>query len=219
MKKILILFCLSLFAFSCNNESIDQQEQSIDLSNIDVAKIEAMRTMDEASQKIVFRLLSNEEKHYLRLVIMNEFIAENSFSPQQFELINELKSNFTIDIYEKRDKAEYFKNIYADQWIEKSLEYFTETEIYELTTAYFKFTENDSVNRLIRECKCHVGSIITCRKKTTVSLSPSDGPEVSLEYGVCSDQYACNYPEDDDGQIDMDGCGFLGWFLCNGNCE
>jgi len=216
--KYFILLLFGLLVVSCSDTNLDLQEQATYPNNIAISKIEAMKTMDEASQKIAFNFLNSDEKHYFRLKIMDEFINENVLNSQQIELINELKANFTSNVYEKSGEAAYFKNIYADQWIERSLAHFTEIEIYELSMAYFKSLDDKAANR-IRTCKCHVGSIITCRKKTTASFSNSDGGNIEIEYGTCSNQYACSYPVDDSGNYDTTGCGFLGLWLCNGNCD
>ncbi|NNL16636.1 MAG: bacteriocin fulvocin C-related protein [Flavobacteriaceae bacterium] len=215
MKNYLVLFCLGFLLVSCNNEGLDIEEQIVDMS-----KIEAMKSMDEASQKAAFNILNSNEKHKFRIMIMDRFIENNELNDIQIELINELKSNFTSEVYSNKDIKEYFKNIYAIHWIGQAEKHFSQLEILNIALASFKSDViSDGAYNRINECICHAGSIVGCKKKTVAHIG-SDGAWVEIQSsGECSDQYACNQPQDDEGNYEQMGCGFAWLWSCDGNCD
>jgi len=220
MKNYLLyLFMLSVAFLSCETSDINQQEEL----TIDLAKIESIKLMSESSQRITFKLLNSKEKHYFRMDFINKFIEENDLSENQLALIEDLKNNFTYRIYEKNDYAEYFKNIFINEWSNRAIEYFSMNELKSLASIPYKNDKNISnvsIQNRGGDCKCHAGGFFKCTKQVEVSYISPNIKEIKVDCGLGVN--FCQVPGgiNDNGEWEEDsgGCGWFWMEQCDGSC-
>jgi len=217
--KNLFLFLLSItFLFqSCETSDLESQEQSI---QIDFDKIENIKTMDEASQRVAFKLLNHEEKFAFRMLFIDEFIIENDLNSQQLRLIEELKSNYNSKVYLKNDEAEYFKTIFINDWSNRAIDHFSYEELNLIAATHYKKLKNEnSVLNRQGNCKCHDGGFFKCTKEVQVTVGLK--PEITT-INVDCDNPICQVPGsmNDDGHWEEDtgGCGWFWLERCDGTC-
>ena len=218
MKNLfLLLFSITLLFQSCETSELELQEQSI---KVDLVKIESLKTMDEASQRVAFKLLNHEEKFAFRMIIVDEFIENNNLNSQQLSLIEELKSNYNSKLYLKNDEAEYFKKIFVNDWSNRAIDHFSYEELNLIAaTHYKKLTNKSSALNRLGNCKCHNGGFFKCTKEVqvTVGLEPEiTTVKVDCDSGICQVPGGLN--DDGDWEEDSGGCGWFWLERCDGTC-
>lgn len=225
MKNFYVLFVLliSFHFLSCESSEISNEENFINLT-----KIENIKAMDDSSQRIAFRLLSSKEKHKFRASFINDFIDRNDLSESQIKLIEDLKVNFTVDVYNNSDKAEYFKNVYIQDWLIKAKQHFSIKEIYTMVAAPYsqKNTSKNTNNKQQRrgigdDCSCHQGGTFWCTTQRETNYSLTD-PSVTTTSVPCNSSNGCQVPGsiNDNGEWEEDsgGCGWFWLQRCDGGC-
>ena len=145
----------------------------------------------------------------------------------QWKLISEINRLISPAIYEDGSNENIkMKTLIVPNWLSRADNVFTKSKLWEL----FYFMEGEKVinvnpqpyvleqtepvssfyDESAPNCLCNIGSAYTCRKKEISVGLTSTG--IKETYGSCS--YNKN-----NGVCDRDdyGCGFMGWWACNGN--
>ncbi len=189
MKKIMFsLGILMSFLMSCSNNDNIKNNTS---SNERISAVLSEKKYD--TQKIMYRMLSKEEKQTLWENKINLLTLDNKLSKQQLELLYSLKSKLTSTLFDensRNDEKEVFKTIYVKTFIKKAQRLFANNYIYEnfYTLSNLRVAPKP-------DCSCNQGSIYSC------SGIPTDCKQADL-YCVTTSS----------------GCGALWIFECNGNC-
>lgn len=191
MKKLILTLSMSLLLFcSCSdNEAFEKQNNESKISAV-------LKEENYDTQKIMYRMLSNEEKLQLWQDKLSTMIQIDELNEKQIDLIKDLKAHLNADLFDNNgnnDKREIFKNVYAKDFLKKSQslftpKYFTEN-FYNISNRIA--IDDDGPNK--PDCTCNQSSIWSC---------------VGLPDCKASDK--CD--------TTTDGCGFLGFSECDGRC-
>lgn len=193
MKKLILTLSIAFMLFcSCtSNDALETKNSSSRISSV-------LNEKNYESQKLMYQLLSKEEKHKIWTDKIDILILDSSLSDQQINLLNDLKNHLNNNLFDKtqnNDDREVFKTIYAKDFLSKAKNLFSYKYIYE---NFFTINGNISLSKTgtppLPVCSCNQGSIFSCA-------------------GISADCKAT-----DKCRNDSDGCGFLGMFECNGNC-
>ncbi|WP_290698846.1 bacteriocin fulvocin C-related protein [Lacinutrix sp.] len=124
MKKcLLFLFVCTLAFLSCETNEIETEE-----SNIDLTKIENVKSLKGEEQKIAFRLLNNDSKSFLWEKKMENILLNDNLNRNQIEMIITLKRYISKDIYDRNHKN-YDDNIYyISEWSSLAQAHFSKLE-------------------------------------------------------------------------------------------
>lgn len=195
MKKVFAIFGLAISSilFSCSeNESINSSKEIVNESKIS----QVLNEKDYESQKLMYNNLSSDEKYKLWNDKIEKIINKNNLNEEQKTLLQELKKNMFVGIFdetENNDKAEIFKNIYVKDFLKKASKIFNR----EFIRANFYYISKISSERRYSgesSCSCNIGATFTCTYRIE-----------------CRSLQTC--------RSSTSGCGFLGAFECNGNCD
>lgn len=200
MKKSVIVTCviimLQIFT-SCTDDEKLQTESKQRISEVlDEENVE--------SQRLMYSLLTKNEKFEIWESKLNKLISNDNFNTEQIKLIKELKSHFTINLFDssiiKNDEKEIFKNIIVPKFLEEAKDLFTYETIY---NSFFTIGDGGEFSSLDLtgqdplgkpNCTCNKGSLFSCA-------------------GIVEDcQTSRNC------RVTADGCGFATMFECNGKC-
>lgn len=190
MKKLILTLgiVLSLFSSCSNDDSLKNEENS---------RISAvLKEENYDAQKIMYRMLSNEEKLQLWQDKLSTMILNDGLNEKQINLIQDLKAHLNANLFDNsgnNDKREIFKNVYAKDFLNKSQSLFTPKYF---TESFYNISnriaiDDDGPNK--PDCTCNQSSIWSC---------------VGLPDCKASDK--CDST--------TDGCGFLGFSECDGRC-
>ena len=190
MKKLILTLgiVLSLFSSCSNDDSLKNEENS---------RISAvLKEENYDAQKIMYRMLSNEEKLQLWQDKLSTMILNDGLNEKQINLIQDLKAHLNANLFDNsgnNDKREIFKNVYAKDFLKKSQSLFTPKYF---TESFYNISnriaiDDDGPNK--PDCTCNQSSIWSC---------------VGLPDCKASDK--CDST--------TDGCGFLGFSECDGRC-
>ena len=190
MKKLILTLgiVLSLFSSCSNDDSLKNEENS---------RISAvLKEENYDAQKIMYRMLSNEEKLQLWQDKLSTMILNDGLNEKQINLIQDLKAHLNANLFDNsgnNDKREIFKNVYAKDFLKKSQSLFTPKYF---TESFYNISnriaiDDDGPNK--PDCTCNQSSIWSC---------------VGLPDCKASDK--CDSTPD--------GCGFLGFSECDGRC-
>jgi len=198
-------------------------------------KLESVLKLTGDDQLTAFNMLSGTEKVAIHTLHINRYVARKVFNPVQRNLIDELVRFNKAEYYDiNSDAKEVATTFFAKGWLDRAKGQFSNTEIYtlafslddiELRLAELAKQQNrtsptgQSLNQLnpdrspyniesLPNCFCNVGSSFTCPKYSITYTAP--GTTGSVSYSACSYRYTS--PCDVEG-----GCGFGGWYLCDGN--
>lgn len=193
MKKLFSIFVLLvLFTFYSCSES---ETTNTSNENINVSKIaEVLKEQDYDTQKLMYLNLTSDEKFKLWDDKLVKLQGDKRLSLNQRELIKELRSQFDSEVFvEKKynDKAEVFKNIYAKDFLKRAEVLFDRNFIRD---NFYNISTNLLGKLVTKSCSCNIGATFTCTYKIE-----------------CRSIQNCN--------SSSNGCGFLGAFECNGNCD
>jgi hypothetical protein len=188
-NSILLLVLVLVLSYSCSD---NQQKNSVNL------KINAvLNEKNYDSQKLMYQMLSKNEQYQLWKDKIEKLVSDTNLNNQQITLINDLKNHININLFEKisnNDEKEVFKSIYVKDFLNKAKSLFTYEYVY---VNFFTINGNISlfkIDDIKPVCSCNQSSIWSCAMGA----------------------YTCK--ETDKCRKDSDGCGFLGFYECNGNC-
>lgn len=188
-NSILLLVLVLVLSYSCSD---NQQKNSVNL------KINAvLNEKNYDSQKLMYQMLSKNEQYQLWKDKIEKLVSDTNLNNQQIMLINDLKNHININLFEKisnNDEKEVFKSIYVKDFLNKAKSLFTYEYVY---VNFFTINGNISlfkIDDIKPVCSCNQSSIWSCAMGA----------------------YTCK--ETDKCRKDSDGCGFLGFYECNGNC-
>lgn len=191
MKKLLLLLSICFLLFSCS-ESQQDDSKLIELKN----------EQNSNTQRIMFNLLSKEEKLRYWTDKIELLLGSNSLRDNQRNLLNELKNSLNTTIFdteiEENDEREIFINVYCKDFIDRARVEFSDDYLNEnfFTFRIIKSITSDEIVGGAREdCTCKKGAYFTCGIGTGVFCGTAD----------------C--------QVLSDGCGFLGLHECDGKCK
>lgn len=191
MKKLILTLAIVLsLSSSCTTEDDTTKQGNSKITSV-------LKEKNYDTQKIMYRMLSNEEKHQIWEDKLDVLISDSSLNSQQIYLLNDLKNHLNVNLFENKsnnDEREVFKTIYAKDFLNKAKSLFT----YEYVSEnFFTINGNLSLVKLADTkpvCSCNQTSIWSC-----VGINER-----------CKETDKC--------RKDSDGCGFLGFSECNGNC-
>lgn len=195
MKKLLLIAVLCISLFSCSNSDETQTDSQSKISQV-------LSEKDETSQRLMYGLLSKEEKFHIWDDKIKKIINSNTLSQEQLILMNDLQNQITPNLFDDskaNDEREIFKNIYVKNFLEKASVIFSHEFIYE---NFFVISSRPVVLEIVPiednggskpPCGCNIGSIWSCAMSHP-----------------CKSTNKCT--------TTMEGCGFATMFECNGNC-
>ena len=193
MKKLFTI--LSVFVLLSLSSCSESETTNTSNENINVSKIaEVLKEQDYDTQKLMYLNLTSDEKFKLWDDKLVKLQGDKRLSLNQRELIKELRGQFDSEVFlEKKynDKAEVFKNIYVKDFLKKAEVLFDRNFIRD---NFYNISTNRLGNSETMSCSCNVGATFTC----TYNID-------------CRSLQVCN--------SSSNGCGFLGVFECNGNCD
>ncbi|WP_395053636.1 bacteriocin fulvocin C-related protein [Flavobacterium sp.] len=194
MKKIILTLSFIFILFtSC---SVDKQQENINQEKI--TSVIKEKNLD--NQRIMYRMLSKEEKFTIWNDKITELITDNELSEEQKNLLLGLKNNMSSNVFDdsySNDEREVFKNVIVKDFLNNA-QYLFSIEFIKRNL----FEIGDPVNNnnklyvydSITVCSCNQGSIWSC----------------AAGVSECRGTNKCKFA--------TDGCGFFGMFECNGNC-
>jgi len=192
MKKLILTLgiVLSLLSSCTTSDDSTTNQENSKISSV-------LKEKNYDSQKLMYQMLSKNEKHQIWANKIDVLISDSSLNSQQIYLLNDLKNHLNVNIFDNKsnnDEREVFKTIYAKDFLNKAKYLFS----YEYVHENF-FTINGTSNLMkIADtkpvCSCNQTSIWSCAMNTS----------------TCKSTDKC--------RTDSDGCGFAGMFECNGNC-
>jgi hypothetical protein len=191
MKKLILTLgiVLSLLSSCTTDDTVTNQENSKITS--------VLKEKNYDTQKLMYRMLSKEEKQEIWVDKIDVLISDSSLSGQQVSLLNDLKNHLNVTLFDTKsnnDEREVFKTVYAKDFLNKAKSLFS----YEYVSEnFFTINGNLSLAKLADTkpvCSCNQTSIWSC-----VGINER-----------CKETDKC--------RKDSDGCGFLGFSECNGNC-
>lgn len=192
MKKLILTLSMSLLVFcSCSdNEAIEKQNNESKISAV-------LKEENYDTQKIMYRMLSNEEKLQIWQDKLDNMITNDGLNEKQINLIQDLKANLNANLFDNRsnnDKREIFKNVYVKDFLKKSQLLFTPKYF---ASSFYTISnrvaiDDDDLNK--PDCTCNQSSIWSC------AMQSSD----------CRPSNKCKPIPDE--------CGFLRMYECDGRC-
>ncbi|WP_396167159.1 bacteriocin fulvocin C-related protein [Flavobacterium sp.] len=191
MKKLILTLgiVLSLLSSCTTDDTVTNQENSKITS--------VLKEKNYDTQKLMYRMLSKEEKQEIWVDKIDVLISDSSLSGQQVSLLKDLKNHLNVTLFDTKsnnDEREVFKTIYVKDFLNKAKSLFSEDYVY---NNFFTISGNNSSSKLYDSkpiCSCNQGSMWSCGMATS----------------TCRETDKC--------RKDSDGCGFATMFECNGNC-
>lgn len=186
MKKLILSLSItiSLLCSCTNNDDLVTKNSDARISNV-------LKEKNYDSQKLMYRMLSNDEKRMIWIEKIDNLISIKKFNSKQIDLLIDLKSNLTVDLFDEssnNDKKAVFKTVYVKQFLKKSEKVFSPEEFND----YFYSITSKAITP--PSCSCNIGSIYSCA-------------------GVSSDCVKTTFCT-----VSTVGCGFLTMFECTGRC-
>lgn len=195
MKKL--FFGLTILIFSSCSVENDS------LNDSKTTRIEEIKNEKNiAVQRVMYNLLSPDEKYYLWSQKIDNLTNDKSLNAEQINLLEEVKSklnrNYFDDSYSD-DKKEIFKVVYLKEFLKKAKDIFDDNFIYNsfytINSSRILFVDDDSP---INSCACYKGTTFwSC--------------------GVLS-PYTCKTPPDPCSEKTK-GCGLWLQDKCDGTCQ
>ncbi|GEM54013.1 hypothetical protein B0A58_03540 [Flavobacterium branchiophilum NBRC 15030 = ATCC 35035] len=206
MKKLMFLFAFIMFTFlSCSDNENANSQNSAQIVNTKINEV--LKEKNIISQKIMYNLLSKEDKFKIWNDRLTKIIHNDKLTEQQLNLLNDLKSQLSVSLFNNdsmNDNREIFKNVYIKTFLKKSIAVFSEEFIYNNFYTLSNKSNDQIISREIvlennivgpkSKCTCNIGSIWSCSGLGTCRRSDC---EPTQNWG---------------------GCGFLMFFDCNGKC-
>lgn len=176
MKKFIFICIVAMGMLSCSTD----QTNDANLNEADALKIESVLKSngDQESQKVVYRLLNENEKFLLWKNRFDILSQESQLKASQRALVLELRDKLTVSVFSdtRNDEQEYFKNIYIPNYLERLKNEFSFDEIrilfYSLSTYSFspgginELQAFDSSDRgggdAKKDCNCNQNSLFSC---------------------------------------------------------
>ncbi|RZK10942.1 MAG: hypothetical protein EOO46_08715 [Flavobacterium sp.] len=208
MKKFIFICIVAMGMLSCSTD----QTNDANLNEADALKMESVLKSngDQESQKVVYRLLNENEKFLLWKNRFDVLSQESQLKASQRVLFRELRDRLKVSFFSDtgNDEKEYFKNIFVPNYLERLEDEFTFNEInlvfyslnaYSISPGRInelqEFDPNDrgSSGDAAKDCNCNKGSLFGC------------GASQSCGSRTC--------------ESSSTGCGFLWAWECNGNCN
>lgn len=191
MKKLILTLGIALSLLSsCTTDDTATNQENSKITSV-------LKEKNYDTQKLMYLMLSKEEKHQIWEDKLDVLISDSSLNSQQVSLLNDLKNHLNVNLFENKsnnDEREVFKTIYAKDFLNKAKSLFTYEYVYE---NFFTINGNISLSKIADTkpiCSCNKGSMWSCAMGTS----------------TCKSTDKC--------RNDSDGCGFAGMFECNGNC-
>lgn len=230
MKKWMIYLVLAYVVTGCKKET---QPVRAALEEKPASQLAILLAKDVSSQRVMFNMLSNEQKHAVWQEHLEQKLRGLAEGSARWKLVHELiRMNNPLYYQARSDKKEVATTFMADSWLARAREVFPPEEIYEVAYSLNKASVDREYydaqpkgnkmpdqlkynagspynNEALPDCFCAVGSSFTC-PYTLVSYAPGGYSTGTLKYGTCI--YNGTVPCDIEG-----GCGFVGWYLCDGN--
>lgn len=191
MKKLIISLGIVVTLFcSCSKDESSKNNTESKINSV-------LNEKDYESQKLMYQMLSKNEKYQIWTVKMEKLISDSKLNNQQVSLLNNLKNQLNVNLFDTKlniDEREVFKTIYVKDFLNKAKRLFTKKYVFE---NFFTINGNANLSKIDYTkpvCSCNQSSIWSCAMGA----------------------YTCK--ETDKCRKDSDGCGFFGLYECNGNC-
>ena len=212
MKNLILSFSMAfLFFTSCSKEN---EPENIIINSKKIATVVSEKNID--NQKLMYNMLSKEEKFTLWINKLNNISLNPYFNQEQIDLINELKSNLSVDLFDSNpinDKKEVFKAIYVNDFLKKSKNLFNTDEMYLLF-----FTVND-LKKKNETSKIAGDTTLNSEWDTGIGWGPATNCTCNTtSIWSCAAGIDCIYKKDNCKILASD-CGFLTMYECNGKCD
>jgi hypothetical protein len=189
MRRLFLFISLLFISISCSTDD-NTLNEGINQSKIN----EVLNQNDYETQKVMYRMLNQNEKLTLWDNKINNLILNNNLNKKQVELLNELKINLKTEIFNQvsSENKTIFKTVFVKDFLNKSKSVFASEFFFDnFYNIQLKIAPIDSE---LPDCTCNKGSAFSCGWNS-VTCRESD---------KCSDT--------------DDGCGFLLLYSCNGRC-
>lgn len=189
MKKLFLTLSIAVLLFcSCsNNETNDLQNRETKISAV-------LNEKNYDTQKIMYRMLSNEDKLQIWQNKIDNMILNDKLNKEQINLIEDLRSNLTAELFDQKknnDAREIFKSVYVKKFINKA-QFLFKPEYF--ASNFYELNNKVSFDSDKPDCTCNQSSIWSC----------------AMQSNDCQSSDKC--------KTTSDGCGFLTMSSCNGRC-
>lgn len=228
LENLFLLFSLLLLV-NCSNDKITDE---VDISQISQERIDAVLEMTtESEQRLSYSLLNEYEQASIWIDKMDLLIKDQklygvkvNLTSSELNLIAEIRDEFKPYIFsdKENDQKEYFKNIYAPDFIKRASATFTNNYLmgmifYEISIAptekLINDIENSNINDLI--------SAFNSRDDGFTDVDPDADKECNCDQGAF---FTCAWGQDETCKdkkckYTPDNCGFAWAWECDGICK